>query len=226
MSLFKKILGGKQEDTTPHAIYTDEQYTTHYHLKQQALENILGASADVIGHAVIPFKVIGDLKIGSVDMHYFPNHLSGTAFATMELITPDGKGPKPNKSGTYELLAFTKQSFNDINQDPPTPFNVMERRICDIFTQIAGVAQEKAFNPFEICKLTASDGTDRYIIFDNYKEFKIEGRKHHLLLCMEIFEEELVTVRNFGHKQFVEMLKMINIYPYSDLDRNWVGVKK
>ncbi len=204
----------------------DEQYIAHYNLKQQALESIIGPSAGVIGHAMIPFRVIAGMTIGQVDMHYFPNHIVGTGFTTMELIQPDGTGVKPNKKGTYELVAFTKQPFNDINQDPPTPFNVMERRICENFTQIAGAAQEKEFNPYEICGIKGSDGQTRYIIFDVYKEFKVGKRKHHLLLGMEIFEEELVTVENFGHKGFLEMLKMIKIYPYSDLDRNWVGIKK
>lgn len=204
----------------------NEQYIKHYHLKQQAIENILGPSAEMIGHAIIPFKVLAGMTFGSVDMHYFPHHIEGTGFTTMQLINPDGTGPKPNEKGTYELIAFTKQPFNDINQDPPTAFNIIERRMCENFTQIAGAAQEKTFNPYEICQISGSDGKPRYIIFDVYKEFEMEGQKHHLLLCMEIFEEELVTVENFGHQGFMEMLKMIKIYPYSDLDRNWVGVKK
>lgn len=204
----------------------NEQYITHYNLKEQAIENILGPSAGVVGHAIIPFKVLAGITIGSVDMHYFPNHIEGTGFTTMELINTDGTGPKPNKKGTYELVAFTKQPFNDISQEPSTAFNIIERRICDTFTQIAGAAQSKAFNPYEICQLRDSDGKNKYILFDVYKEFEIEGHKHHLLLCMEIFEQELATVENFGHKGFLEMLKMIKIYPYSDLDRNWVGIKK
>lgn len=204
----------------------NDAYIAHYNLKQQALENLLGPSAGVVGHAVIPFKVLAGMTLGAVDMHYYPNHMAGTAFTTMELIDTDGNGPKPNQKGTYELIAFTKQNFNDINQDPPTAFNSIERRICDTFTQIAGAAQGRVFNPYEICRLTGPDGTGKYIIFDVYKEFGIEGHKHHLLLCMEIFEEELATIENFGHEMFINILKMTNIYPYSDLDRNRVGIKK
>ncbi len=204
----------------------DEQYIAHYNLKQQAIETILGPSADVIGHAIIPFRVIAGMTLGAVDMHYFPNHVEGTGFTTMELIQTDGTGPVPNTNGTYELIAFTKQAFNDIDQDPPTAFNMMERRVCENFTQIAGAAQKKAFNPYEICQISGSDGKPRYILFDMYREFEVEGHKHHLLLCMEIFEEELTAVANFGHQGFLEMLKMIKIYPYSDMDRNWVGMRK
>lgn len=147
-------------------------------------------------------------------------------FPLWNLSKPMVPVPFRIKKGTYELIAFTKQPFNAINQDPPTPFNIMERRVCENFTQIAGAAQGKAFNPYEICQIYGKDGKPRYILFDVYKEFEIEGHKHHLLLCIEIFEEELTTVANFGHKRFLEMLKMIKIYPYSDLDRNWVGIKK
>lgn len=225
MGIFNKLFGGGDEPNPDNEV-SNERFAAHYNSKQQALEGVLGISAAVVGHAVIPFGIIGGITIGSVDMHYFPNHIPGTGLTTMELIKPDGKGPKPNKKGTYELVAFTRQPFNDINQDPPAPFNIIERRICDTFTQIAGAARDKAFNPYEICMLKGDDGRNKYILFDVYKEFKIGSSKHHLLLCIEIFEEELVTVGNFGHKGFVEMLKMIKIYPYSDLDRNWVGVKK
>jgi hypothetical protein len=91
----------------------DKQYIAHYNLKQQAIETILGSSADVIGHAIIPFRVIAGMTLGAVDMHYFPNHVEGTGFTTMELIQTDGTGPVPNTNGTYELIAFTKQPFND-----------------------------------------------------------------------------------------------------------------
>jgi hypothetical protein len=56
----------------------NEEYIAHYNAKQQALESILGPSADVIGHAMIPFRVIAGMTIGSVDMHYFPKAMIGT----------------------------------------------------------------------------------------------------------------------------------------------------
>lgn len=48
---------------------------------------------------------------GAVDMFYFPNGIQGTGFATMELLEPDGSGPKPNRIGTYELVAFSKHAL-------------------------------------------------------------------------------------------------------------------
>ncbi|PKW19990.1 hypothetical protein CLV50_3337 [Flavobacterium lindanitolerans] len=221
MSFLNKMLKQKMKDDQN---FTNEQFAEYHNLKLKSIESVLGVSAETVGHSIIPFGTIADMTVGAVDMYYFPNHISGTGLTTMQLITPDGNGPK-NKKGTYELIAFTKQTYNNPEQEPPTQFNQIERRICDTFTQIAGVASKKEFNPLEICQLKDNDGKNKYIIFDLYKEFKIGKQKHHLLLCIEIFEEELATIEMFGHKGFVNMLKMINIYPYSDLDRNWVGVR-
>jgi hypothetical protein len=46
-----------------------------------------------VGHAIIPFQIGG-----AVDMYYFPNGIPGTGFATVELIEPDGSGPKPHRT--------------------------------------------------------------------------------------------------------------------------------
>ena len=68
-------------------------------------------------------------------MDYFPNHMLGTGFATMELLYPEGNSPKPNDFGTFELIAFTKNHYNSDNENN-TPFNLIERHIYGIFTRI------------------------------------------------------------------------------------------
>ena len=70
--------------------FSDEEYECHCEAKKAALECILGPMHDLVAHAIIPFQVGG-----TVDMYYFPNGIPGTGFATMELIEPDGSGPKP-----------------------------------------------------------------------------------------------------------------------------------
>ncbi len=121
--------------------FSDEQFNEDYELKEQALENILGEMYDMVGHAIIPFAVGG-----AVDMYYFPNHIQGTGFATMELLDPHGNGPKPNRLGTYELVAFTKELYNTSGENQ-TPFNLIERRICGIFTTIGNYSMEAVLNP-------------------------------------------------------------------------------
>jgi len=103
---FIKKLFGKSEPEAKE--FTDEEHEQDYELKKQGLEHILGEMHDIVGHAIIPFAIGG-----AVDMYYFPNHIKGTGFATMELLEPDGTGPLPNRLGTYELVAFTKYDFID-----------------------------------------------------------------------------------------------------------------
>lgn len=95
---------------------------------------------NLVGHAIIPFSVGG-----AVDMYYYPNHIMGTGFATMEILEPDGSGPVPNRLGTYELVAFTKHPFDNSN-DKNSPFNLIERKICGIFTTIGFYSRESEEN--------------------------------------------------------------------------------
>jgi hypothetical protein len=75
-----------------------EQYQRQYELKRQGLERVLGKMHDLVGHAIIAFEVGG-----AVDM-YFPNAIDGTRLATMELIEPDGSGPKPSSMYHYRRI--------------------------------------------------------------------------------------------------------------------------
>lgn len=128
---FLKRLFGKPEKPKPRRICTEQEHELDYELKSKALENVLGKMHDLVGHAIIPFAIGG-----AVDMYYFPNHIKGTGFATMELLEPDGTGPLPNRLGTYELVAFTKNYDYNNSEDSQTPFNLIERKICGIFTTI------------------------------------------------------------------------------------------
>ena len=175
---------------------------------------------DMVGHAIIPFSIGG-----AAGMYYFPNHIPGTGFATMELLDPDGNGPKPNRLGTYEPVAFTKQPYNSYNagEDEKTAFNLIERRVCGIFTTIGNYSFDAVLNPNETCEVPAHGDEYRYVIFDNYfpgnKEFKVGNRKHHLLLCLEIFRREMEFARENGSSELFSLLKEKGVYPYSGLDR-------
>src|SRR5918912_1106382 len=99
MNFFRKLFSKKNKNIEIQSDkFSDEDYEKDYELKSKALEDILGKMHNLVGHAIIPFAVGG-----AVDMYYFPNHISGTGFATMELLEPDGTGPLPNRLGTYEL---------------------------------------------------------------------------------------------------------------------------
>ena len=99
----------------------------------------------VVGHAIVAFAVGGAL-----DMYRFPYALDGTAFATMELIEPDGSGPIPSEIGTYELIAFTKYK---IDVDPEEVFNLAELRIGSMMTPIARLTYHEILNPLDTCEV-------------------------------------------------------------------------
>lgn len=218
MSFLKKLFAGqKKEEPIREPEFSQEQFDKDYEEKEKGLEKILGKMYRMVGHAIIPFEIGG-----AVDMYYFPNHIEGTGFATMELLDPNGNGPKPNRIGTYELVAFTKEPYNE-GEEIPTAFNLIERRVCGTFTTVGNYSFQVVLNPNETCEVPTDGGENRCLIFDNYqpddKEFKIGDRKHHLLLCIEVFRSEMEFARQNGSEELFNKLKSAGHYPYSDLNR-------
>ena len=216
MSFLKKLFGKKE--TPIEKDFTEEEHEKDYELKSEGLENVLGKMHNLVGHAIIPFAIGG-----AVDMYYFPNHIKGTGFATMELLDPDGNGPKKNRLGTYELVAFTKHDYNE-NEEIQTPFNLIERKTCGFLTSIGMYSPQAELNPKETIEVPNGENKENTcLVFDLYepdgKKFKIGNREHHLLLCMEIFRSEMDYARQNGSDKLFEILKEKGIYPYSDLDR-------
>ncbi len=221
MGFLKKLFGIQKEEQTPQKEFTEAEYEKDYELKMQGLENALGKSHELVGHAIIPFSIGG-----AVDMYYFPNHINGTGFATMELLEPDGNGPKANKLGTYELVAFTKENYNN-DENVETAFNLIERRICGTFTTIGNYCTQAILNPKETCEVPSDEEANKCLVFDNYQPngsaFTIGERKHHLLLCLEVFRSEMEFARKNGSEELFYLLKEKGFYPYSDLDREAVA---
>lgn len=221
MSFFKKIFGKKKkEETIVERQFSAEQYDKDYEEKEKGLEAVLGKIHTMVGHAIIPFDAGG-----TMDMYYFLNHIPGTGFATMELLDPAGNGPKPNRLGTYELVAFTKEPYNE-NEQTQTAFNLIERHLCRIFTRVGNYSFQAVLNPNETCEIPVDGKENICMIFDNYqpagKEFRVGDRKHHLLLCLEVFRSEMEFARENGSITLIELLKEKGYYPYSDLDREAV----
>jgi hypothetical protein len=201
--------------------FSDADYARCYEAKEKALARVLGPMHNMVGHAIIPFQLGG-----TVDMYYFPNAIPGTGFATMELIEPDGSGPKPNRIGTYELVAFTKLKMpaQDATRDKQNPFNLIERRMCGIFTLVGRYAYDAVLNPGETCELPGSEGEPiKCLILDEFRKdsapFEINGKKHCLLLCIEVFRSEMEHAMKHGSVPVLRRLKEKGYYPYSDLDR-------
>jgi hypothetical protein len=217
MSFLKKLFGGKKEIEIPVKEFTEEELNKDYELKEQGLESVLGKMYKMVGHAIIPFSIGG-----AVDMYYFPNHIPGTGFATMELLDPDGNGPLQNHLGTYELVAFTKLAINEDSENT-NDFNLIERRFCGILTTIANYSFQAVLNPNETIEVPNGTKENNCLLLVLYKpenkEFKIGEREHHLLLCLEVFRSEMEYARKNGSEKLLDILKEKEIYPYSDLDR-------
>jgi len=216
MSFLKRLFGKKERPVEKE--FTEEEHEKDYGLKSKGLENILGKMHALVGHAIIPFSVGG-----AVDMYYFPDHIKGTGFATMELLGPDGKGPLNNHLGTYELVAFTKYDYNR-NEETQTPFTLAERKACGFLTAIGMYSSQAVLNPKETIEVPNGGGEENTcLVFDEYdpkkKGFLIGERKHHLLLCLHIFRSEMNFARSNGADELFKLLKEKGHYPYSDLDR-------
>lgn len=199
--------------------FSSEDYDRHYKLKAEALERLLGPMHCAVGHAIIPYAVGG-----AVDMYYFPNAAEGTACVTMELIEPDGTGPLPSKNRTYELIAFTRHKIGDPSSEDA--FNSIERRICGIFTTVGRYSACATLNPGDTCEVPAMGGPSRCLVFDEFtsaqQQFVIGEKEHALLLCIEVFPEEMKFAMKHGSGALLERLKTHGVYPYSDLDRDQV----
>jgi hypothetical protein len=205
--------------------FSADEYQRYEDAKKAALERILGPMHDSVGHAIVPFKAGG-----TVDMFYFPNGIPGTGFATMELIEPDGTGPRPNRIGTYELVAFTKHKVPGIaerKEGKSQSFNNTEARLNVIFTMIAVYSHEAILNPGETIELPWAKGEpNKCIVLADYDPkgvgFIINGKRHSLLLVMEIFRDEMLFAMKSGSAALFKLLKEAGHYPYSDLDRKSV----
>jgi len=188
---------------------TEDQY---FAWKTEMMEKVLGKMYDMVDHSLIPF----DLG-GNVDMYFFPQK-NGTAMSTMELLNRDYDIPAESKIGTYELVGFTKN-----NIDSPK-FKEIERQLCKIFTIIGNYSAEEILNPKETCEIPDDDGTI-CLILDEYKtdgQLDINGKKHGLLLVIQIFEDEMNYAMEYGGEKLLTLLKAKGYYPYSDLNRKSV----
>lgn len=202
--------------------FTAEERERYDKLKEEALERVLGPMHGMVGHAIIPFQIGG-----AVDMYYFPNGIPGTGFATMELIQPDGSGPLPNRIGTFELVAFTRHEIGPLEEKPDDahPFNRIERRMCGIMTIVGRYAHDAVLNPGETCEIPGRDDEpNKCLIFDEYRgpddrDFTIDGKRHCLLLCLEVHRSEMEFAMKHGSAVVLKTLKQKGYYPYSDLDR-------
>ena len=217
MGIFNKLFG-KRNNSDSENDKELEEFERYYEAKYAALEKVLGNSTDLVGHAIIPFDIGGNL-----DVYYYTETIAGTVFASMELIQPNIQEPIPNRLGTYELIMCTKLDF-DPGPDQFSPFAKMQQRCNSIMTAIGKYSFEARLEPSETCELPYTDEPNRYLIFDHFdpkgQPFIIDNREHGLLLIIELFESEMRFAMENGSSSLFEKLVAVGAYPYSDLDRD------
>ncbi len=185
------------------------------------MELILGPMHDLAGLS-IP-RLLGE---EAVNIYFFTEGIPGTGFCTMDLIEPDGSGPKPNRNRTFELVAFTRHKMDSSgNASENRAFSEIEKTMCNILNRISCHSYDTVLSPGDTCELRREgDVPTRHVIIDRYAPdglaFEIHGEKHCLLLCLEVFQSEMDYARGNGIAPVLEKLKQAGHYPYSDLDRS------
>jgi len=198
---------------------SDKTYEHFLQQKAAALEQSLGkAEALHTAPTALPFEMGGLIALAC-----FPQHRPGTGLATLELIAPDGSGTIPNEQGNYELLAFTKFA-----PSPSAPaqaaFEAMQERLHYILTMIGRYAFQAKLKPYNSIEIPdKSKDSHLSIILDLYlpqqQGFVFKEKAHHLLLCMEVFPEELAFAKANSVEALLLRLEAAGHYPYSDLNR-------
>lgn len=119
-------------------------------LREKALERVLGTVYEYVGHAIIPYEAGGP-----VHMYCFPQSDCSTAFATMQLLKPDGSGPTKSSIGTSELVLFTRPRVT--RPKPNAPFELIENRIRAIFTTIGRYSRVTILNPGDTAEVQSAE---------------------------------------------------------------------
>jgi hypothetical protein len=185
----------------------DDEWTLWWDARVSAMENILGKSADTVGHGVIPFQFGAEMG-GAADIVYFHNHLNGVVAVTAELIGCDDQ--LPNDQGNYELMICSR---SDDEWGP------------NIICQLAHYTLESALNPGETMDIgpaTPDGSTIAAFLFCDYGRFKVRDRPAGLLLCLGITAEELSECRAGNRTDVESALKDAGVYPFTDLFRKSV----
>ena len=199
--------------------FSDKIYDDFLQQKAAALEYSLGKTQAVYtAPTALPFEMGGLIALAC-----FPQHRAGTGFATLELIAPDGFGAIPNEHGTYELLAFTKTSIST-DTSAQEAFEAMQERLSYILTMIGRYAFQAKLKPYNSVEIPEKGSTTNIsVILDLYmprqQGFIFQEQPHHLLLCMEVFPEELAFAKANSVEALLLRLEAAGYYPYSDLNR-------
>jgi len=193
-----------------------------YEHKSRLMEASLDKEHDMVMHAMIPYGIGG-----SLDLHYYPNGVPGTAIATKELAELPNEGASNDVYRSYELVMFTKHRLDlDAAKDESTDFGRAHSNINAILNLIARYSEQATLNPNETCEFPAEMELvgGKCLIFDGYACHSDDLAENFGLLALtDIFRSEMEYARKHNGAKLIERLKARGYYPYSDLDREPVA---
>lgn len=197
---------------------SQQEDESHIDDKDLLMESILGTEHSSAWFSLIPYTLGG-----SLNQHYYPNGIKGTAIATKQLALHVEHVPMNDKYSLYELVMFT-QAVIEREQEGDKSLNF--EQACSHFSEILNVLApyciKNKVNPYHTAETPAelSEIGGKCFIFSDYKS-NSEAYKQHfgMMLVMEIFPSELEYARQHGGERLIKLLKEHNHYPYSDMNR-------
>lgn len=185
----------------------EDEWTLWWDARVAAMESILGESADMVGHGLIPFQFGAEMG-GTADLVYFHNHVDGVVTVTSELIGCDEQ--LANEQGNYELMICSREEDNWGQY---------------ILGQLAHYTLEAVLNPGETMDIgpaTPDGSTIAAFLFCDYGRFTVRDRNAGLLLCLGITADELAECRAGNRERVESALQEAGVYPFTDLFRKSV----
>lgn len=185
----------------------DNAWQEWWDARVAAIEGVLDKSEDVVGHAVIPFHLGGEIG-GAADIIYFRRHIPGRVSVTSELIGCEDQ--VPNDLGNYELMICHR---DDEEWGP--------KIICKL-AYYTLEAKLKPGDTMDIGPAAPKGSTIAALLFIDYAQFKVRGKNAGLLLCIGVTADELEACRKGRRTDVEKALKKAGVYPYTDLYRKSV----
>ncbi|MDR3621234.1 MAG: suppressor of fused domain protein [Paludisphaera borealis] len=186
---------------------TADDWEVWWDARTAALEDVLGESDDVVGHAVIPFPS-GVEAGGAADVLFFRKHVPGVVTVTADLIGNDDQ--VPNDLGNYELMICERDD---------TEWGAA------FIARLAYFTLQARLNPGETMDVRPAlpeSSTLSAILLLDYARFTVRGRSAGLLLCLGITADELIACRQGRTADVASALKSSGVFPFTDLNRNSV----
>ena len=182
------------------------QWQLLWNERKLAFESALGPTTDRVFHALIPLHLGG-----SADVLEFPHHVPGSTYVTADLVGESGQ--PENTLGQYELMICTRSS---------------EVWAPELISRLALYTLETIINPLDTMDIKPAlprHSTLAALLFtepDVPNEFRVQGNRCGLLLCIGITEPELWACQRGRKPAVLSALKTRSIFPYTDLRRKSV----